>query len=91
MAKNKKDFYSEEEVERRKREHNCTGYCYGYRTDLPKDHPDRLEMCHNAEFCPETCVKEFWITVFASIEYLLFLNPVAWIIWLLIIEYLTSK
>ena len=59
MAKNKKDFYSEKEIERRKKEHNRIGCCYGYRTNLLKDHPDRLEMCHNADFCPETCVGKF--------------------------------
>lgn len=59
MAKNKKDFYSGEKIERRKREHNHIGYYYDYHTNLPKDHPDRLEMCHNADFCPEACVREF--------------------------------
>ena len=28
MAKNKKDFYSEEEIKRRVKEHNCDRTCY---------------------------------------------------------------
>lgn len=59
MEKSKKDFYSKEEIERRKREHNRIKYCYAYRTNLPQDHPDRLEMCHNVDFCSEACIKKF--------------------------------
>lgn len=80
MAKNKKDFYSKEEIERRAEEHKCNGICY---TDTA--------MCPRAEICPETGTKEFIGTICAIICYILFFNPVAWVIWLLILDYIVSK
>lgn len=71
VAKDKKYFYSEEEINRRAKEHNCDGWCY-----------TNTSMCPRVETCPETCEKEFWTTVFATIICLLFFNPIAWIIWL---------
>lgn len=53
MAKNKKDFYSEEKIKRRAKEHNCDGI--------------------------------------AIICYILFFNSVAWIVWLIILNYIISK
>ena len=90
MAKNKKET-EEEAIERRKRMYGCNGCCYGRNTNLPKGHPDRKGMCMAVDRCPETCRKEFFWTVISVITYLLFFNPIAWIIWLLVIDYLLSK
>lgn len=80
MAKNKKDFYSEEEINRRAKEHNCDGMCYTSKS-----------MCPRAETCSETRTKEFIATVIAIICYILFFNPVAWIVWLIILNHIISK
>lgn len=90
MAKNKKET-EEEAIERRKRTYGCDGCCYGHRTDLPIGHPERKGMCMAAETCPENATREFFWTVISVITYLLFFNPIAWIIWLLVIDYLLSK
>lgn len=58
---------------------NCDGNCYGCFTDLPKGHPDRVEMCPMVDTCEKTRNKEFFATVFAGIVYiLLMLSP--WIL-----------
>lgn len=80
MAKNKKDFYAKEEINRRAKEHNCNVMCYTSKS-----------MCPRVETCSETCVKEFWATIFSTVIYLLFFNPVAWIIWLIILDHIMSK
>lgn len=80
MAKNKKDFYSAEKIKRRAKEYNCDEMYYTSKS-----------VCPRAEICPETCVKEFWTTMFTVIVYIPFFNPVAWIIWVFILNWLPTK
>lgn len=49
------------DIEERRKKYNCDGYCYCFNTDLPKGHPDRVEMCPNVERCDATRHKEFFV------------------------------
>lgn len=61
------------DIEERRKKYNCDGYCYGCNTDLPKGHPDRVEMCPNVERCDATRHKEFFATVVGIVVALLLL------------------
>ena len=60
----------------------CDGMCYGCCHDLPKGHPDRQEMCPNAETCPYNpkIHEEF----FAEIA--IVVVPILIIIWLIFVN-----
>lgn len=57
-------------IEERRKKYHCDGYCYGCNLNLDFDDPDRKPMCPAVETCPETCVGEFFATIFAGLCYL---------------------
>lgn len=56
MAKNKKDFYSEEEIKRRVKEHNYDRTCYANKS-----------ICSKVETYSKICARKFGVIIIAAV------------------------